>query len=125
MSAADRQRWCLLIHSLPARPLYLRARVRRRLAEVGAALLKPSVYVLPWSEAGSARLQTVAAEIEAAGASAFACEATFPDAGAEQALVAACNQEREAQYRAWIAEASSLPRAGSAAAAGGPRAARL
>lgn len=109
MTAAVRQRWCLLIHSLPARPLYLRARVRRRLAEAGAALLKPSVYILPWSEEGSARLRAVAAEIESAGASAFVCEATFPDAGAEPALIAACNRERGAQYRAWIAEASTLP----------------
>ena len=40
-------RWYLLIHQLPPKPLYLRAKVRQRLAKVGAVALKNSVYVLP------------------------------------------------------------------------------
>src|SRR5262249_3289995 len=73
------RRWCLLIHALPARPLYLRARVRRRLAEAGAAPLKKAVYVLPHSAEALDRLRAIAADIRAAGATAFVCEATFAD----------------------------------------------
>jgi DNA-binding transcriptional regulator PaaX len=42
-------RWLLLIHQLPPTPAYLRVRVRRRLKQLGAQLLKNSVYVLPHS----------------------------------------------------------------------------
>ena len=40
-------RWLLFVHQLPARPDYLRAKVGRRLARLGAVALKNSVYVLP------------------------------------------------------------------------------
>jgi len=40
-------RWLLLIHQLPAEPAYLRVKVGRRLARVGAVALKNSVYLLP------------------------------------------------------------------------------
>ncbi|MFT3926626.1 MAG: chromate resistance protein [Myxococcales bacterium] len=40
-------RWLLLIHQIPADPAYLRVKVGRRLARVGALQLKGSVYVLP------------------------------------------------------------------------------
>jgi hypothetical protein len=40
-------RWLLLVHQLPAKPDYLRAKVGRRLARLGAVPLKNSVYVLP------------------------------------------------------------------------------
>ena len=42
-----RRRWYLLIHQLPPKPLYLRAKIRQRLIGVGAIALKKSVYVLP------------------------------------------------------------------------------
>jgi len=100
-----RPRWCLLIHALPAKPLYLRARIRRLLVQSGAAPLKRSVYVVPYSEAGLERLRSIAAEIEAQGSSAFVCEATFPDAETEGLVVRAYNEERRAHYRAWMDEA--------------------
>jgi hypothetical protein len=40
-------RWLLLIHQLPGEPAYLRVKVGRRLARVGAVALKNSVYLLP------------------------------------------------------------------------------
>lgn len=39
--------WLLLIHQLPPKPPYLRAKIAQRLAKVGALPLKNSVYVLP------------------------------------------------------------------------------
>ncbi len=120
MANDPRRRWGLLIHSLPARPLYLRARIRRELARAGAAPLKKAVYALPFSAAGLERLRAIAAGIEAAGASAFVCQASF-DERADAAVLRAYNDERHAQYRAWIREA----RAARAARSGAARLARL
>ena len=108
MARERRLRWCLLIHSLPARPLYLRARIRRELARAGAAPLKKAVYVLPRSDDGLRRLRSIAAEIEAAGASAFVCEASFLDAGSDREVVRVYNEERRSRYRAWIAAARGI-----------------
>lgn len=44
---ARHERWLLLIHQIPADPAYLRVKIGRRLARVGALALKNSVYVLP------------------------------------------------------------------------------
>ena len=38
--------WYLLIHQLPPRPLYLRAKIRQQLVRVGAVPVKKSVYAL-------------------------------------------------------------------------------
>src|SRR5262245_22742438 len=46
----DAPSWYLLIHQLPPEPLYLRAKIRQRLAKVGAVALKNAVYALPRSE---------------------------------------------------------------------------
>ena len=69
--------WLLLIHQLPPRPLYLRAQVRRRLAQVGALALKNSVYVLPNTAECLEDFQWIAQEAVAAGGDASVCEAEF------------------------------------------------
>jgi len=73
----DRRAWLLLVHQLPARPLYLRAQVRRRLAQVGALPLKNSVYVLPDRPACLEDLQWIAQEAVAGGGEASVCRAEF------------------------------------------------
>lgn len=70
-------RWLLLIHQLPPRPLYLRAQVRRRLAQVGALPLKDSVYVLPDTPACLEDFQWIAQEATAGGGEASVCRAEF------------------------------------------------
>jgi len=69
--------WYLLIHRLPVRPLYFRARVRRLLAEAGAVPLKKAVYALPQSRAGLERLTLIADDVRSGGGEAFVCEARF------------------------------------------------
>jgi hypothetical protein len=71
--------WLLLIHQLPPRPLYLRAQVRRRLAQVGALPLKNSVYVLPETPACLEDFQWIAQEAAAGGGEASVCRAEFVD----------------------------------------------
>ena len=69
--------WLLLIHQLPPKPDYLRVKVRRRLARMGAQPLRGSVYVLPASESALEDFQWLLEEIRAEGGEAMLCEASF------------------------------------------------
>jgi len=77
MTVSSSSGWLLLIHQLPPRPLYLRAQVRRRLAQVGALPLKNSVYVLPDLPACLEDFQWIAQEAAAGGGEASVCRAEF------------------------------------------------
>src|SRR3954452_86352 len=72
-------RWLLLIHHLPAKPDYLRVKVRRRLARLGAVPLKNSVYVLPDSESTREDFQWLLREIVAEGGEAAICASDLVD----------------------------------------------
>jgi hypothetical protein len=72
-------RWYLLVHQLPPRPLYLRAKVRQRLARVGALSLKNSVYALPAREECREDLLWIAQEARTEGGEAFVCRSEFVD----------------------------------------------
>src|SRR4029079_16096843 len=95
-------RWLLLIHQLPARPLYLRAKVKRRLDQAGAVALKNSVYAL-LSSADGVCFAAISPEVAAARGDAFVCEADFVGAHAEAALVASFHRARSAEYEALAA----------------------
>src|ERR1700730_930865 len=41
------QSWLLLLHQIPPSPPYLRAKVLRRLNQIGALAIKNSAYVIP------------------------------------------------------------------------------
>ena len=99
--------WYLLIHQIPAKPLYLRARFLRTLTRSGAVALKQSVYVLPRGGDRLARLQAIAAEIRDSGGEAFVCETQFPDAADHARLVEAFRRQRDADYERLAAEARS------------------
>jgi hypothetical protein len=73
----DSSRWLLLLHQLPPKPDYLRVKIRRRLAGLGAALVKNSVYVLPNTPECLEDFQWLRQEIEAANGSALIAQAAF------------------------------------------------
>ena len=91
--------WYLLVHRLPARPLYLRARIRARLAGIGAVALKKSVYAVPRREELRKPLEALAAEIRSGGGEVHLCEARFLERRSHDALVAASHAERAAEYK--------------------------
>src|SRR3989442_9979223 len=66
--------WYLLIHQLPPKPLYLRAKIRQRLDKVGAVPLKNSVYVLPGKDEYLEDLEWIAQEAAAGGGEAWVRE---------------------------------------------------
>lgn len=108
--------WLLLVHQLPPRPLYLRAKVRQRLARVGALALKNSVYLLPLRDDCLEDLQWIAQEAQAGGGDAFVCEARFRAGVDERELIRRFRAERDSDYRRLLAE---LRRSGAAARSGG------
>jgi hypothetical protein len=112
-----RQDWLLLIHQIPARPLYLRARVRTLLERAGAVALKNSVYAMPQREGALDRLQAVAAEVRERGGEAFVCEARF-DASDEKRLIEASRRVRDQDY-------ADVRKAAGERAVGASRAQRL
>lgn len=103
--------WYFLIHRIPARPLYLRARVRTLLDRLGAVPLKKAVYVLPQAPGALDRLREVEAEIRAGAGEAFVCEARFPSPDDEALLVETFQERRRLEYarlaskaQAWLAK---------------------
>jgi hypothetical protein len=106
-NGAGRLPWYLLIHQLPPEPLYLRAKIRQRLARVGAVALKNAVYVLPRREECLEDFQWIAEEAIAGGGEAYACEAEFLEGHTERALVDQFRAERDADYET-LAESLEL-----------------
>jgi hypothetical protein len=96
--------WYLLTHNVPPRPLYLRAKIRQRLAQVGAVALKNSVYVLPHNKDALEDLQWIAQEVTTGGGTAHLVEATFVSPS-DADVIAAFRTERDADYDALAAEA--------------------
>ncbi len=112
-------RWLILVHRIPPRPLYLRAKIRQRLAGIGAVAVKNAVYLLPHGSDALEDLQWIAQEITAGGGDAHLFEGDFVDGVAGEAAVAQFNEARDADYEAIAADAhAAMKSARSAAAAG-------
>jgi len=97
-SRSDRPGWYLLIHQLPPEPLYLRAKIRQRLAKVGAVALKNAVYALPRQEDCLEDFQWIAQEAIAGGGDAHVCEAGFLEKKTEDGLIERFRVERDEDY---------------------------
>ena len=91
-------RWVLLIHQLPPRPAYLRAKIRNRLEGVGAVPLKNSVYILPHRTECLEDLQWIAQEAVAAGGEAWVCDADFSFGLEAEEIAKKFRQGREAEF---------------------------
>src|SRR5574337_471009 len=86
--------WLLLVHHVPAEPLYLRAKVRRLLDHAGAIPLKKAVYALPRRDGSREALERVAGEARTGGGHGYVAECTFLDAGTDELLIEASRSER-------------------------------
>lgn len=70
-------RWLLLLHQIPPDPLYFRAKILRRIKQLGALALKKSAYLLPWGEDAVEDFEWLRREIEAGGGEAWVIEGQF------------------------------------------------
>jgi hypothetical protein len=100
--------WLLLIHQLPTEPAYLRVKVGRRLARVGAIPLKNSVYVLPSSEGALEDFQWVRREILEGGGEATVAEAELVDGLSDEQVEAKFRSASDAEYEKVAHEAREL-----------------
>jgi hypothetical protein len=98
-------RWLILVHRIPPRPLYLRAKIRQRLATAGAVAVKNAVYLLPQSAEALEDLQWIAQEIVAGGGDAHLFEGDFVDGVAGDSAVAQFRETRDADYAALTTDA--------------------
>lgn len=110
-------RWLILVHRIPPRPLYLRAKMRQRLADVGAVAVKNAVYLLPRGADALEDLQWIAQEIVAGGGDAHLFEGDFVDGVANDAAIAQFRESRNAGYDAIAADAHAAMKAARSAAA--------
>ncbi len=101
-------RWLLLIHQLPPEPAYLRVKVRRRLAKIGAVALKNTVYVLGNTDEAYEDFEWLARDIAAEGGEAVVCAASFLRGISDEEVEAMFARERDVAAQA--AEGPALDR---------------
>jgi hypothetical protein len=98
-STRPETRWMLLIHQIPPTPAYLRVKIGRHLARVGAVAIKNSVYALPHADETQEDLQWVLREIVKGGGDASIVEARFIDGLSDEQVIGLFQGAREADYR--------------------------
>jgi hypothetical protein len=92
------RRWLILVHQLPARPSNLRVRIWRRLQQVGAVVLRNSLYVLPAGEEAREDFNWVREEIRSAGGQVSVLEAAAVDGYTDEELVAQFRRLGTSEY---------------------------
>lgn len=105
---APAARWLLLIYQLPAKPAYLRVKVNRRLARVGAVALKHAVYVLPNTPQAREDFQWLRREVVVDGGDATLLDAAIVDGTTDADVEALFNAARDEDYRALVAPLAAL-----------------
>ena len=104
----DEPRWLLLVHQLPPHPAYVRVKVGRRLAAIGAVALKSTVYVLPSAPAAQEDFQWLRREIVGAGGDATLLEARLVEGIDDEGVEALFRAARDADYGAWLEDARAV-----------------
>ena len=91
--AESGRRWLILVHQLPPRPSNLRVRVWRRFQQVGAVVLRNSLYVLPATDEGREDFNWVREEIRTSGGQVSVLEASAVDGATSRisALTTPCS----------------------------------
>ena len=100
--------WAVLIHHVPPTPGYLRAKVGRRLAELGAVPLKRSAYFLPSSDEAIEDLHWLRREIADAGGEAWVMRSVFLGGISDEQARELFRVARAADYRALSTDARAL-----------------
>jgi hypothetical protein len=92
------QNWLLLVHQLPPKPTSLRVRVWRKLQQLGAVVVKNSIYVLPFSEKTNEDFQWLKQEIASSGGEATVFRANTVEGATDKEIVALFQRGRDEDY---------------------------
>jgi hypothetical protein len=98
----------LLIHQIPPTPAYLRVKIGRHLARIGAVAIKNSVYALPRDDDTQEDFQWVLREVVKGGGDASIVEARFVDGLSDEQVIALFQSARESDYRAIASQGREL-----------------
>ena len=104
----DADRWLLLVHTVPPKPAYFRAKVMRRLTNLGALPLKRSAYLLPSNESSLEDFQWLRQEICDQGGEAWVVDARFVAGSSDEEIRERFRAMRSSDYGALAAEARVL-----------------
>ncbi len=85
----------LLIHQIPPTPAYLRVKVGRQLARIGAVAIKNSVYALPRNDETQEDFQWVLREIVKGGGDGSIVEARFVEGLSDGQVTTLFQEARE------------------------------
>jgi hypothetical protein len=110
--------WLMLITAVPSKPDYLRVKLRRRVLRLGAVGLKGAVYVLPEGPDALESFQWLRREILADGGEATVCLSQLVDGMSDADVIALFNQDRDAEYQAFVTACREFEAAWPASAAG-------
>jgi len=108
VSASDEARWLVLLHHLPPKPPYLRAKILRRLGQVGALPIKRSAYVLPATAACMEDLQWILREIQEGGGEGWILRASLCAGLDDGELIDAFRTVRTADYQELAEQSQKL-----------------
>ncbi len=100
--------WLLLIHQIPAKPSYFRAKIWRRLQQVGAVPIKQAVYVMPDQAQTNEDLSWIAKEIIEGNGEAVLLRAHFLEGLNNDQVVQLFQKARKADYAKILQEAKDL-----------------
>ncbi len=100
--------WLLLIHQIPAKPAYFRAKIWRRLQQLGAVPIKQSVYAMPRQEQNQEDLTWIVKEITDGGGEATMIEARFLEGLSDPLVIGLFQTARGSDYSKILAEARTL-----------------
>jgi len=108
MPQVKAQAWLLLLHQIPPNPPYFRAKVLRRLNQLGALAIKNSAYVLPETDETLEDAQWVRSEIEQEGGEAWLFRTEILGGISSDALREAFRESRSKEYKQLIHIAKEL-----------------
>lgn len=108
VDSLEAARWLVFIHQVSPKPAYLRVKVSRRLARVGAVALKNTVYVLPRSDGALEDFQWLLREVVGEGGEATLLQAHLIDGVTDAEVEALFRRARDADYADVLSDARAL-----------------
>jgi hypothetical protein len=108
MTSVDSRKWLLLIHQIPPKPNALRVKIWRRLQQVGAVAIKPSVYVMPLSEQSREDLSWTLKQIVEGGGDGSISEARFVEGLSDEQILTLFHNARKSDYEKLMHDANAL-----------------
>jgi hypothetical protein len=108
MTSVSEIKWLLLIHQIPPKPDYFRAKILKRLQQIGAVPIKQSVYVLPQSDQAYEDMLWIFKEITSGGGEATISETSFLEGLSDEQIRAMFQAARDADYQRIVRDARDL-----------------